>query len=72
LNTTELFGPVVDSFLPTEEAFLGRDPQVALQKGDFDKIRVITGVAENEGAGMLSMLHSMTISTHFVFIFTVH
>ena len=55
LNTTELFGPVVDSFMPTEQAFLGKDPQVALQKGDFHKVRVITGVAENEGAGMLSI-----------------
>ena len=54
LNTTELFAPVVDNFLPTEQAFLGRDPQVALQKGDFQKVRVITGVAESEGAGMLS------------------
>ena len=59
LNTTELFGPVVDTFLPTEQAFLGKDPQVALQKGDFNKIRVITGVAEGEGVGMLSVIRNL-------------
>lgn len=55
LNTTELFGPVVDSFAPMESAFFGKNPQATLQKGDFDKkMRVMTGVAESEGAGMLS------------------
>jgi len=44
----------VDTFLPAEQAFLGKDPQASLQKGDFTKMRVITGVAESEGAGMLS------------------
>ena len=56
LNTTELFGPVVDSYLPSESAFLGKNPQATLQKGDFPKLRVLTGVAESEGAGMLSKL----------------
>lgn len=44
----------MDTFLPAEHAFLGKDPQASLQKGDFTKMRVITGVAESEGAGMLS------------------
>ena len=66
LNTTELFAPVVDTFIPPEEAFLGRDPQVALQKGDFHKVRVITGVAESEGVAMLSNFLHSTIFTNFV------
>ena len=54
LNTTELFGPVVDSFVPADLAFLHKHPHATLQKGDFQKMRVLTGVAESEGAGMLS------------------
>lgn len=59
LNTTELFAPVVDTFIPPEDAFLGRDPQVALQKGDFQRVRVITGVAESEGVAMLSVIRNL-------------
>lgn len=54
LNTTELFGPVVDNYM-ADAAFLGKHPHATLQKGDFQKMRVLTGVAESEGAGMLSM-----------------
>lgn len=61
LNTTELFAPVVDTFIPPEDAFLGRDPQVALQKGDFQRVRVITGVAESEGVAMLSNYRNLFI-----------
>lgn len=67
LNTTELFGPVVDSFMPPESAFFGKDPQATLVKGDFDKkMRVMTGVAESEGAGMLSK------SRRFLFSFSLN
>ena len=63
LNTTELFGPVVDSFMPPETAFFGKNPQATLQKGDFDKkMRVMTGVAESEGAGMLSKFPRLILS----------
>ncbi|KAK4020400.1 hypothetical protein OUZ56_002382 [Daphnia magna] len=65
LNTTELFGPVVDSFAPMESAFFGKNPQATLQKGDFDKkMRVMTGVAESEGAGMLSMIRNLARRTY--------
>lgn len=73
LNTTELFGPVVDSFLPAESAFLGKNPQATLQKGDFPKMRVLTGVAESEGAGMLSKLIYRNLCTQhcFNYCFTI-
>lgn len=68
LNTTELFGPVVDGeYLPADVAFLGKDPQTTLQKGDFHKVRVMTGVAESEGAGMLSKYRG---TTYILYIFS--
>ena len=57
LNTTEIFAPVIDTFLTDEKAFLGRDPIVAYLRGDFHRMRVITGVAESEGAAMFSKIH---------------
>lgn len=48
----------MDQIAPEGEAFLKNDPRQSFRNGEFHKMRVITGVAESEGAGMLGTVAS--------------
>ena len=37
-NTSALFGPIVDSFLPDVSQFLPASPEIALKRGLFKKV----------------------------------
>jgi carboxylesterase type B len=53
-NGTDVFGPVVDNFLPTNLQYVGHSPWEALERGEFPKIPVITGVSSKDGLLMIS------------------
>ncbi len=45
-NGTEVFGPVVDNFLPKELQYIGRSPWEALERGEFPRIPVRTSTVQ--------------------------
>lgn len=53
-NGTEVFGPVIDSFLPQNLQYIARNPWDVLAKGEFPKIPVITGLAAKDGLLLIS------------------
>ncbi|OXA57085.1 Neuroligin-4, Y-linked [Folsomia candida] len=52
-NGTDVFGPVVDNFLPVDLQYVGRSPWEALERGEFPKIPVITGISAKDGLLMI-------------------
>jgi len=59
-NGTDIFGPVVDNFLSTDLQYVGRSPWEALERGEFPKIPVITGISSRDGLLMISELDKKT------------
>lgn len=53
-NGTDVFGPVVDNFLPKDLQYVARTPVEALERGEFPKIPVITGISSKDGLLMIS------------------
>jgi carboxylesterase type B len=52
-NGTDVFGPVIDNFLPKDLQYIGRSPWEALERGEFPKIPVITGISAKDGLLMI-------------------
>ncbi len=55
-NGTDVFGPVIDSFLPKDLQYIARSPWEALERGEFPRIPVITGISSKDGLLMISKL----------------
>ena len=53
-NGTDVFGPVVDSYLPKDVQYIARSPWEAMERGEFPKIPVITGISSKDGLLMIS------------------
>lgn len=53
-NGTDVFGPVVDNFLPKDLQYVARTPLEALERGEFPKIPVISGISSKDGLLMIS------------------
>jgi carboxylesterase type B len=62
-NGTDAFGPIIDTFLPKHLQFIARSPLEALEKGEFPRIPVITGISSKDGLLMIKrrpQLYRMT------------
>lgn len=49
-NYTELFGPVIDDYMPRTKVYIKDDPRKLMQTGNFDDIPILLGINSNEGA----------------------
>ncbi|CAG7815779.1 unnamed protein product [Allacma fusca] len=70
-NGTDVFGPVVDTYLPKDVQYIARTPWEALEKGEFPKIPVISGISSKDGLLMIKRkpqlyrMSSLQLKYHF-------
>ncbi|XP_059097691.1 cholinesterase-like [Tigriopus californicus] len=55
-NTSAIFGPVVDNYLPSTSRFFEISPEIALERGLYKKIPMLSGLVFDDGVLMAYFL----------------
>ena len=55
-NTSAIFAPVVQKFLPKSDRIISVSPEVAMADGDYLKVPMLTGVVTDDGVLMAYFL----------------
>ncbi|XP_072157494.1 pyrethroid hydrolase Ces2a isoform X2 [Bemisia tabaci] len=53
-GNSDVFLPVIDSFLPASEQYLSKSPLETLEEGSFMKIPLLTGIVDYDGVAYLA------------------